>query len=170
MCNGALNMKKVDFPEIIGKATDLSKHSKKWHFHTLWRDCKFNANKEKFSIVFENEGNGESFYSVFDHKPLKESKKIADLMYGTGFLGEQEGGWHNPNFDLILKKAEELTNQRIEWHHHHLHPNCIFNEHKGKHCIVLEDPRTQDVLIASYDQKPMKDLVKIEKLFYKDVK
>ncbi|MDD5163127.1 MAG: hypothetical protein PHD95_02880 [Candidatus ainarchaeum sp.] len=163
-------MKKVDFQEIVAKAKNLAKYNKTWHFHMLGRDCKFNNNRGKFRITFEDESSGKSFYSVFDNKPIKESKKLADLMYGQGFLRKKEKGEHNPEFDLILKKAKELTEQGIEWHHHHLHPNCIFNKLKGKHCIVLEDPKTPNSLIAVYNQKPMEDLVKIEKLFYKDSK
>ena len=163
------NMKKADFQEISDTAAHLSKLNKKWHFHLLGKDCKFNGSKGKFAIVLENEETGESSCSVFDGKPLKESEKLAELMYGKGFLEKQEKDVHNPDFDLILKKAKEMTAKKAEWHHHHLHPNCMFNEHKGKHCIVLEDTKTGDVLIAEYAQKPMEDLVKIEKLLYKDV-
>ena len=46
----------------------------------------------------------------------------------------------------------------------------MFNKHKGKHCIVFEDETTGESLSVVYDQKPMADLVKIEKLFYKDLK
>ena len=163
------DMEKTKINKIIEMAESLDKENKRWHFHMLGKDCKFNANKGKFSIVFENEETGKVFYSVFDEKPLKEAKKLADMMYGHDFLEKQEKDKHNSEFDSILKKAEELTKQGVEWHHHHLHPNCIFNEHKGKHCIVFEDPKTQEVLTAVYDRKPMEDLAKIEKLFYKDI-
>lgn len=163
-------MKKIEIIQIIKMAEYLNKENKKWHFHVLGKDCKFNDNKRKFSIVFENEESNETFYSIFEDKSIKESKKLADMMYGKDFLEGQKKDKHNPDFDMILKKAKELAKQKIEWHHHHLHPNCIFNDYKGKHCIILEDPKTQKVLIALYTQKPMEDLVKIEKLFYRDVK
>jgi hypothetical protein len=76
---------------------------------------------------------------------------------------------HKSDFDRILQRAEELTKKGIDWHHHYLHPDCAFNDHKGKHCIILEDPETQRTLIAIYDRKPMQDLVKIEKLFYRAI-
>jgi len=46
----------------------------------------------------------------------------------------------------------------------------MFNERKGKHCIILEEPESQKILIALYDQKPMGDLTKIERLAYAGIK
>src|SRR3989344_6434414 len=164
------SMKKVDFREIVDNAVSSSKHGKEWHFHMLGKDCKFNVRKGKFAIVFEDEESGESLYALCDSRPSGESKRLADLMYGKGFLEKLEKDGHNPDFDVILQNAEEMTSKRIEWHHHHLPPNCAFNGRKGKHCIVLENANPQEVLIAVYARKPMEDLVKIEKLCYKDVK
>jgi len=163
-------MKEVIFQEILDKARYFAKQDKKWHFHMLAKSCQFNEHRGKYSILLEEEETNEPMNSLFTDKPINESKKLADLLYGKGFLEEKRKDKQNRNFDLILKKAEELTAHGIEWHHHHLPPNCILNEHKGKHCIVLEDPKTQKLLTAVYDQKPMSDLAKIEKLFYRDVK
>ena len=157
-------MEEVSFEELINRA----KNSTKWHFHMLNKGCKFNPNKERFCIILEDKKSKETFISFFDYKPLKESKKLAELMYGKEFLEKEGGGKHSKEFDAILKKAKELTKRGIEWHHHHLHPNCIFNEHRGKNCIILEDEKGK-TLTAIYDGNPMKDLSKLEKLFYKDV-
>jgi len=159
--------KESTIKEIIEKAKEAKSKNKKWHFHMLGKNCKFNENKGKYSIVFESEK--EILFSVFDEKPLKEAKELADLMYGKKFL-EKKGNKEKTNneFELILKKVNELEEKNIEWHHHHLHPNCIFNERKGMHAIVLES--TEIYLTAFFDLKPMKDLVKIEKLFYKELK
>jgi len=156
-------MKEISFEEILNKAKAL----KHWHFHMLGKDCKFNPSTKKFCIILEDEKLKEVLVSFFKRKPLIESKKLADLMYGKGFLKKEGSGKHNKDFEIILRKAKELTTKDVEWHHHHLHPSCIFNVHKGKHCIVLEDKENDKVFIAVYDRSPMKDLVKIEKLFYK---
>ncbi len=161
-------MKKCEINQIIKTAKLLNKENKKWHYHMLGKDCIFNDEKGKFNIIFEIEKTNEVLFSIFNEKPLLDSKKLADMMYGQNFLDIVEKD-NNKNFDSILKKAESLTERKIEWHHHHLHPNCIFNKYKGKHCIVLEDPETNQVLTAVYDKKPMSDLVKLEKLFYKDL-
>ncbi|MBU2476702.1 hypothetical protein KKG83_04485 [Candidatus Micrarchaeota archaeon] len=158
-------MKKIQVNEIISKAKELNSHGKNWHFHMLGKNCKFNESKEKFCLVLE-EGK-KVFCAVFEEKPLKEAKILADLLYGKNFLEKKQEGKTNPEFQAIIKRAYELEKQKTEWHHHHLPPECVFNEQKGKHCIVLEDEK--ETLIAVYSKKPMNDLVKIEKLFYKDL-
>ena len=160
----------IEMSEILTKAKNLADEKKQWHFHMLGKNCCFNKHKGKFSIVFEDEENGEVVFALFEEKPLKEAKELAGLMYGEEFLKKKEKDEHNPDFDAILKRAEELTEQGKEWHHHHLQPKCVFNEHKGKHCILFEDEENSKTLIAVYESKPMEDLVKIEKLFYKDIK
>ena len=62
-------MKKVEITQIIEMAESLNNENMKWHFHLLGKDCRFNDNKEKFSIILENEETGQVFYSVFDEKP-----------------------------------------------------------------------------------------------------
>ena len=136
--------KESTIKEIIEKAKEADSQNKKWHFHILGKNCKFNE------------------------KPLKKAKKLADLMYGKNFLEEKGEGKKNKDFELILKKVKELEEKGIEWHHHHLHPDCIFNERKKMHAIVLESEGIY--LTAFFDSKPMKDLIKIEKLFYKELK
>lgn len=93
---------------------------------------------------------------------------LADLMYGKGFLKEKEQIEKIPEFKKILKKAEEYSKKGIEWHHHHLQPNCIFNNEKGKHSIVLEQKHGK-LLCATYNEKPSGDLSKIEKLLYRNL-
>ena len=103
-------MKKQKINEIIEKAKNLSKENGNWHFHMLGENCIFNNNnKGKFSIVFEDEKNGEIYFSLFDDKPLKDAKVLADLMYGGDFLGKQEKDFHNPEFNLILARVKELV-------------------------------------------------------------
>ncbi len=161
-------MKEIAIGEIIETAEALGKTGK-WHFHMLGKDCKLNERKGKYAIVFESEGK-ETLVAIFQDKPLKQAKKLAELSYGEKFLEKQEKTGSNPDFDAIFKEAERMTAEGIEWHHHHLHAKCKFNEHKGKQCILLEIPKSQKTLIVIYDGSPMEDLVKIERLFYKDVR
>lgn len=162
-------MKKAEIDYIIERSSYLQEHNRKWHFHMLGKDCNYNQHKGKFVIVLEDEETGKSYYAAFDEKPLLASKRLADLMYGAGFLDRQYKDEHNPAFDRMLHIAEKLSTQGVEWHHHHLHPTCVFNTQKGKHCIVLENPITGEVSYAVYIHKPMEDLTRIERLFYKDV-
>lgn len=73
---------------------------------------------------------------------------------------------NNPEMEKLTSRAKKLNKERVDWHHHHLHPNCIFNL-KGHHVAVLEDPQSKDVLTAIIDKNPVLQLKEIEKLFYK---
>lgn len=63
----------------------------------------------------------------------------------------------------LLKKAESLAKEEVEWHHHYLPPNCLLNK-TSKHLIILEAQGNQ--WRSSFEQKPMKDLEKLENLFF----
>ncbi len=157
-------MEQMAIEEIIYRARMLKKEGGRWHFHMLGRACRFNKNRGKFSVIFEDE-NGTS-YCLFDEMPAKESKMLAELAYGKGFLEKEGAGVHNPDFEVILERAKYLKSHGVEWHHHHFPPECIFNEDKAKHCIVLEDPILKKVFVAVYDGIHMHDLTKIEALFH----
>ena len=167
-------MEKTNYSDIIGKAGDLKAAGKKWHFHLLNKSCVFNKNKGQFTIVLENEETGENFYTLFEEKPLPESKKLADLSYGEGFLDYKDGGDNpgegpNPEFETLLARAKVCMAQNIAWHNHHLYPECIYNTHPGKHCIVFEEEVSARTMTAVYSRKPKADLVAIETLLYAEL-
>ena len=80
-----LIMKKYEIRQIIKIAESLNKENKRWHYHLLGKDCIFNSEKDKFTIILEIEEKKEVLFSVFDKKPLEDSKKLANLMYGQNF-------------------------------------------------------------------------------------
>lgn len=64
----------------------------------------------------------------------------------------------------ILSKAEELNKNNEEWHFHYLPPNCSLGD-SSKHLIILEFEGQK--WLASFKEKPMDQLKKLENLFYK---
>lgn len=66
-------------------------------------------------------------------------------------------------YSELLKKAEGLAKEGIEWHHHYLPPKCLLNK-TSKHLIILEAQSNQ--WQSSFEEKPMKDLEKLENLFF----
>jgi len=66
----------------------------------------------------------------------------------------------------LLAKAEEFSKKGSDWHHHYLPPGCSLNT-SNKHLIILE--AEGDKWQSTFDQKPMEDLEKLEKLFFKRV-
>ncbi|MDE1824023.1 MAG: hypothetical protein KGI00_03825 [Candidatus Micrarchaeota archaeon] len=158
--------------QVIGEkklfllAKGFSKENREWHWHLLGPWCVFNSHKDNFAIALEDHLEGKSYICLFKRKPKKQAKTLADMVYGKGFLAKVGEGKHNPRFNAILKRAKELSSMGVEWHHHHLLPECIFNKKRGKNCIIVEDPVMNKILIAVYNGNPMKDLTKLERLFY----
>lgn len=162
-------MKEIAFDEMARLAGGLSRARGEWHFHLLGPDCVFNAHKGQFSILLEDGQSREVFYSLFDRQPLRESRALADLMYGKGFLEPKETGGQNPDFEALLKRAQEMDCKGMEWHPHHLPPGCAISKRPDRHCLLVEDRERQTVRVAVYDQKPAGDLARIERLFYRGI-
>ncbi|MFH0837374.1 MAG: hypothetical protein V1870_04555 [Candidatus Aenigmatarchaeota archaeon] len=64
------------------KAESYYKNKTKWHFHILMQKCIFSTNKNKFTIILENEDNGDSFVTYFDERPIKDAERLENLLYG----------------------------------------------------------------------------------------
>lgn len=162
-------MDKVPQNELFLRAKSLAEQGKRWHFHLLLKNCAFSPDKGKFAIVLENEESGQVLFALFDEKPAPQAKSLADLMYGADFLESRLAGARNPDFERMLLLVKELDRRKRAWHHHHLHPQCIFNGHKGRHCIVLEDENGTRLALAQYDYSPTGDIARIERIFYKEL-
>ena len=87
------------------------------------------------------------------------------MLHGKDIASESKVSENGSAIDRIVSRAEELNKKGIEWHHHMFFPNCIFNKHKGKFCIVFEDSKL-GVIESISDKEPKEDLKRIEPLFY----
>lgn len=67
------------------------------------------------------------------------------------------------DYQKLLKLAEELTKNGEEWHFHYLPLNCSLGD-SSKHLIILEFKGKK--WQASFEEKPMNQLKKLENLFY----
>ena len=71
----------------------------------------------------------------------------------------------------LVRKAEEMESKGIKWHHHYLPPECLLSEkRKNKHVIILENHKTGEMWYSEDDEKRMKELERLENLFFKRVK
>ncbi|MDE1851645.1 MAG: hypothetical protein KGH69_03080 [Candidatus Micrarchaeota archaeon] len=159
-------MDRVKRRKLFMLARQLKRNGSQWHWHLLGARCAFNRHKGRFAIVLEDSRSRTNYVCLFSKKPKREAKTLANMAYGKGFMDKKGAGRHNPRFDAIIRRAKELSAQGIEWHHHHLNPECVFNYRKGKDCIILEDPVRKRTMVAVYKGKPMRDLTRLEKLFY----
>jgi len=75
------------------------------------------------------------------------------------------------NIEELVRKAEEINSKGIKWYHHYLPPECLLSEkRKGKHVIILENQETGKIWYSENDKKMMKELERLENLFFKRVK
>jgi hypothetical protein len=169
-------MKHISFDALVDKATELKQADANWHFHMIGPACMFSRLEDQYEIIIEIESTGEEFSSCFPEKPLSETRRMAELAYGPGFLNEEKNDdgpiaagdkiHKNEAFQQIMDRARSCSSSGAAWHNHHLFPQCIFNPQRGKHCIVFEDETRKDALYAYYDHDPVKDLSELEAIFF----
>jgi hypothetical protein len=169
-------MEHIPFEELADIAMKLKQAGANWHFHMIGPACAFNRLKNQFEIIIENESTGEESASCFDEKPVSQTRQMAELAYGPGFLNHDDSTdealarekktARNDEFLMIMERARACCDAGTAWHNHHLFPQCRFNPQRGKHCIVFEEESNGDVLYAYYEDDPVKDLAELEALFF----
>ena len=137
----------------------------------LTPDCMFNERKDKHAFILENETDNEVFIVYSDERYMKEGKELVKLIHGESIIEKGK----NPkiideNVKKMIEKAKKLNEKNIHWHHHMLFPNCIFNKHKGRWCIVFEDLEENKIIESVSDEEPTENLRAIEILYYQQKK
>jgi len=159
--------------EIKKLAVQFNLEYKKWHFHILTPECQLN-DTDKYVLVLENTTDNKE-YCVYSDEPYMDiGKELVQLLHGNDVIKSKE---EKKDLDPaskkvieILKRAKELTEKNIFWHHHMLFPGCKFNKHQDKWVIVFEDPEKGNIIESVSDLEPKNDLQYIEDLFYKQKK
>ena len=163
-------MKKINIKQIKEKAKKLSKGGKDWHFHILTPRCKLNV-ANKYALILENVSDKETFVTHSDTPYMGVGEELVKLLHGDDIIqNEGKKTELSPSSQVvkekILKRAKELTENGVFWHHHMLFPGCIFNDHDDKWVIVFEDQEENTVIESITDNEPKTDLQHIERLFY----
>jgi len=74
-------MKEKNIEEIVKLAESYCKENIPWHHHFLTLKCILNKS-DKFQIILENEKSGESFFTLFNYKPMKELELLENVFFG----------------------------------------------------------------------------------------
>lgn len=156
--------------EIEKLANEFRKENKKWHFHMLTPDCMFNERRDIHAFVLENETDGETFVCYSKERYMDVGKRLVQLIHGEKIVSEGEQGIDDGYMKEMLAKAKSFNERGVLWHHHMLFPNCIFNKHKGKWCIVFEDKEENKIIEFVSEEEPTEQLRKIEVLYYSQKK
>lgn len=164
-------MKQIKTQEIINKARQFKDQNLKWHFHILTPECRLNET-DSYALILEDNTNNQIYTCSFKEKPMGMGKELLQLLHGKTILQKEETLTNkiSPGVEKILKKAKELNSQGIFWHHHMIFPDCVFNKHKGKWVLILEDQESGEILGSVTETEPKEDLKLIETLFYQQDK
>lgn len=68
----------------------------------------------------------------------------------------------------IMQKAREFQEQGKKWHFHMLTPDCVFNDHKDKHALVLEDETGSQTYVTYSDKRYMEQGQVLVKMIHGD--
>lgn len=160
-------MIQASIDEIRAKANEFHEAGTEWHFHMLTPDCALNE-KGRYAFILEEPDATTSYVFVSDQAEKDLDQELLPLLHGDEVLDASTAGSDYEPSDVvkaIIKRAQELNDKGVEWHHHMLFPACQFNTHPGKFVLMLEDPQTKEVLESVTDQEPIGDLQQIEPLF-----
>jgi hypothetical protein len=153
--------------DIQSKAKDYHHTQVEWHFHIMSPTCVYNKS-DKFAFILE--GPEATFVHYSDKAEKELGQELAPLLHGEKVLDSVSTDAKyvpSPEVSSIINRAKQLNRDSKTWHHHMLFPNCMFNQHKPKYALILEDPETNDLLSSLSDVEPTNDLKQIEGLFYK---
>lgn len=163
-------MVEVELEEIRKRAHRYHDEGMKWHFHLLTPTCVLNDKKDSYVFILDCPEKKEQlvFYSNRAEKELAE--ELSPMLHGAKVLNiETTDNNYEPsaNIQKIIDRAKHLNEQKIEWHHHILFPDCPFNANSPKFTFLFEDPETGERIESLSNQEPINDLKQVEPLFFK---
>ena len=156
--------------EIRTKAIAAHEASKPWHFHVMSPDCLLNTN-DQYAFVFEGERSDDVLVSFSDRPEKELALELSPLLHGKDVLDPTSTDDNYQPSEIISQMTDrvaELNSQRIEWHHHMLFPNCIFNGYSPSHVLMVEDTTVGEEILSITEHDPVDDLRKIEHLFFEN--
>ena len=160
-------MRETTIADLMEEVRHYHKHAVKWHFHMLTPQCIFNKKSGKHALILENDTEHYQLAVYSEKRLFEQGKTLLGLLHGEEVFEESEADeGESPNFEIILEKAERLNERGTPWHHHLLFPSCVFNEEKGKWCLLFEDQETGKTIKCFSLSEPKEKLKKIEALFY----
>ncbi len=67
--------------KLLNRAKTLNAQGKFWHHHMLFPYCKYNKNRGKWTIIFEDYENNEVIESISDDEPTGDLQHVEALFY-----------------------------------------------------------------------------------------
>ena len=161
-------MIEITIEECRKKAKLWHAQKDSWHFHVLAPQCAFNTRRDNYALVLENRTDIRTYVVFSESEFVKVSQELVKLLHGDRILDKDEAkaSRGSEKIQAVLRRARELNQRNLAWHHHMLFPDCVFNKHSGKWNIVFEDKQDESVVEIVYDVEPVDDLRLIEVLYF----
>jgi len=71
-----------DLSAILKRLEGLNQADDAWHHHMLFPDCVFNSHPGKWTILIEDESNGETIELLYDEEPVDNLRQIEIRYFG----------------------------------------------------------------------------------------
>jgi len=158
------DMRAATTKEIEEKARLHSAKGLKWHFHMLSPECLLN-DKGQYAFILERAGEA-SLVHYSDKMEMVLRSQLLPLLHGSEVLVAEDSKYQpSKTVRAIISRAKQLNAAGVEWHHHVLFPDCIFNKHAPNWVLMFEDKQRGKILESMTEAEPIEDLKQIEPLF-----
>ncbi len=160
-------MKTVSLSAIPKKALFCNSKGVKWHFHMLSPSCGL-SDSSRYAFVLETADSGMPFVHYSDKHEMDLRNQLLPFLHDKKVLDPNSVDTSHQSSAVVekmVKRAKELNQKHIEWHHHMLFPDCYFNQRKPKWVLMFEDPEANETYQSLNDNEPLNDLKQIELLF-----
>ncbi len=134
-------------------------------------DCFLNENS-RYAFVLECADKNIALVHLSDQPEKSLAAELSPLLHGSDVMDATSTQKQYTPSGIVAQmsqRAQELNDKSIEWHHHMLFPDCMFNTHAPNHVLMLEDSSTGEAIISITEYDPIDDLKQIENLYFANV-
>jgi hypothetical protein len=164
-------MIEVSAERLLEISRELAAAGERFHNHVLSSDCKLNV-RQQCALIVEASDREEVYVTYSDEPMMDVGRTIATLVHGedplaaAGADSGEDVQAESVAVAEMMRRAEDLVERGIHWHHHILFPECVFNPHPGDWTLVFEDPESGETLESVTTDKPEEDIRVTETMFF----
>lgn len=161
-------MQSASLAEIRSEAIELHENNSPWHFHVMSPECMLNTN-DKYAFVLESPSDGLIMVHLSDKAEKDLASELSPLLHGSDVMDSKATAEGYSPSEIVLQMKEralDLNEKNVQWHHHMLYPDCVFNGYSPNHVLMIEDSSTGEAILSITEEDPKDDLKQIENLYF----
>lgn len=166
--HGGIAYRIIPPEDCLGLGNALHASGKKWHLHVLSPDCVHNPEPGRYGLVIENDTDGIT-YLAFSSEFPEADKDLVKILHGEDILDASKASGSGQGalpVSQLLSRVIELDASDADWHHHMHFPDCVFNPHRGRWSISVEDGNG-GMFSETYGEEPADILREIEVIYFR---